>query len=242
MEHELQVDDSGEFMRSDIPVPAGLEEAATSLSKYALPLGLKANSDDLPWAKTPRATFTRLWTGQKDVFSTCFHVLKKLREIQKTHPSADIVAYMAGSPGLAELNGFVLLDNSERLDVAIFRGLNDIVELPGLRSIDYASSYLADPAPGEPVSIIGYPGATVAVTRKKAKFNFMHIGLIASCVSEHRITLANETGGRTFTRYDDPACSKIPLGVEESDPEICGHRHGLVEQRPNDNNFPIGMH
>lgn len=199
-------------MEDGILVPATSAAAASLLSKHTLPLGLKATSDNLPWAKTERATFTLLWTGQRDVFATCFHVLKKLREMQKTNPSAEIVAYMAGSPGLAELNGFVLLDYSERLDVAVFRGSEDVVELPGLNFIDYELSYLADPAVGEPVSIVGYPGATVAVTRQKAKFNFMHIGLMASCVSEHRITLANETGGRQFTHYEDPTCSKISLG------------------------------
>jgi hypothetical protein len=211
-EYELQIGNPGQIMQHGISVPATLEVAATLLSKHTLPLGLKANSNNLPWAKTERATFTLLWTGQRHVFTTCFHVLNELQEMQKGNPLAEIVAYMGSSSGLAELNGFTLLDYSKRLDVAVFRGLDDTVELPGLHFIDYESSYLADPAVGEPVSIVGYPGATVTVTRKKAKFNFMHIGLMASCVSEHRITLANETGGRQFTHYDDPTCSKISLG------------------------------
>jgi hypothetical protein len=199
-------------MQDGILIPATSATAAALLSKHTLPLGLKANSNDLPWDKTPRATFSLLWPGQRHVFATCFHVLKELQDMQKTDPSAEVVAYMAGSPGLAELNGFALLDYSKRLDVAVFRGLEDMVELPGLHFIDYKSSYLADPAVGEPVSIVGYPGENVAVTDKKADFGFMHIGLMASCVSEQRIILANEHGGRRFTHNDDPTCSKISLG------------------------------
>jgi hypothetical protein len=86
------------------------------------------------------------------------------------------------------------------------------VELPGRQFIDFESSYLADPAVGEPVSVVGYPGAAVTVTQKTADFGFMHIGFMASCVSEQRIILANEHGGRRFTHYDDPTCSRITLG------------------------------
>jgi hypothetical protein len=204
-------------MQEGVSIPATLEIVATLLSKHTLPLGLKASSSNQPWAKTDRATFTLLWTGQRHVFATCFHVLKRLQEMQKMNPLAEIVAYM-GIPSdltktkFAELNGFTLLDYSKRLDVAVFRGLEDTVELPGFHFIDYESSYLADPVVGEPVSIVGYPGVNVTVTQKNAGFGFMHIGLMASCVSEQRIILANEHGGRRFTHYDDPTCSKITLG------------------------------
>jgi hypothetical protein len=209
---EICGDEKRIIVNDGILVPVNSEIAATLLSKHTLALGLKADSNDLPWEKTERATFTLLATGHRHLFITCFHVLNKLQEMQKKNPLAEIVAYMGFPPGLAELNGFTLLDHSKRLDVGVFRGLEDTVELPGFHFIDYESSYLADPAVGEPVSIVGYPGANVAVTQKRADFGFMHIGLMASCVSEQRIILANEHGGRCFTHYDDPTCSRIPLG------------------------------
>lgn len=200
-------------MEHGILIPAMSEAAATFLSKHTLPLGLKPDSNDLPWGKIKRATFTLLWTGHRHIFITCYHVLKELQEMQKENCSAQIVAYLGFPPkGLAELNGFTLVDYSERLDVAVFRGLEDIVELPGLQFIDYKSSYLPDPAVGEGVSIVGYPGANITVKQEKADFGFMHIGFIASCVSDWRIILANEHGDRRFTHFDDPTCSSIPLG------------------------------
>jgi hypothetical protein len=134
---------------------------------------------------------------------------------------------MGSFPGLAELNGFTLLDHSKQLDVAVFRGLSDTVQLPGLQFIDYESSYLADPKVGEPVSIVGYPGANVTVTQKRADFGFMHIGFMASCVSEQRIILADEHGDRWFTHYDDPAISRIPLGGLSGSPAFV-HRDNLA--------------
>lgn len=155
-------------MEQNILVPAGSDLAATLLSKHTLPLGIKVKLTDLPWSGVERATFTLLWTGRRHVFLTCFHVLSRLREIQKQNPLAQIVAYLTSAPRLVELNGFTLLDHQQTLDVAIFGGREDIVELPGLQFVDYKSSYLADPMPGDPVSIVGYPGANVTVTYDKA--------------------------------------------------------------------------
>ena len=114
--------------------------------------------------------------------------------------------------------------------LATFRGIEDTVELPGMRFIDYASSYLPDPMPGEPVSIVGYPGANVAVSRDKADFGFMHIGYRASTVSERQIILANEHGDRHFFDYDDPARRGVALGGLSGSPAfvIRDHRHRFV--------------
>lgn len=211
-------------MNEGILVPATSEVAATLLSKHTLPLGLKADSNNSPWDKTERANFTLLWTGQRHVFITCFHVLSRFQEMQKQNPSAKIVAYIDIFPSLAELHGFTLLDYSKRLDVAVFRGLEDIVELPERQFIDFESSYLVDPVVGEPVSVVGYPGATVTLTPKKADLGFMHIGFMASCVSEQRIILANENGGWRFTDYDDPTRSSIALGGLSGSPAFV-HRN-----------------
>lgn len=200
-------------MEDGVLIPATSELAATSLSKHTLPLGLKADSNNRPWDKTERATCTLIWTGQRHVFATCFHVFTKLQEMQKKNPTARLVGYYMGFPlALAELTGFSLLDYSERLDVAVFRGLEDTIQLRGLHFIDYKSSYLADPAAGDGVIVVGYPGANVTVRQHKAIFGFMRLCFMASCVSEHRITLANDHGGRQFTHYEDPDCSGIPLG------------------------------
>ena len=114
--------------------------------------------------------------------------------------------------GLAEFNTFRLVDESEALDVAVFCGLDDIVELPDHDFIDYRSSYLPDPRPGDPVTIVGYPGANVSITPAKADLGYMQIGFVASCVSDRRITLADESGQRKFTDYSAPPRPRISLG------------------------------
>lgn len=214
-----------------ILIPAASTAAATLLAKHALPLGLKAASTDFPWDGSKRATFTLLKLPDRHVFVTCYHVLAALREMQSQNASAEMVAYLASAPCLIQLNGFTLIDSDQRsLDVAIFRGLEDVVDLPGMQFIDYASSYLPDPIPGEPVSIVGYPGATVAVTAERADFGFMHIGFRASSVSERQIKLANESGDRQFFDYEDPTRLRIALGGLSGSPAfvIRNQRHRFV--------------
>ena len=211
-----------------IKPPPALEAFVAALSRHTLPLGLKADSSDLPWNKVERATLTLVRTAERDVFVTCFHVLRELEKMRKQNASAQLVAYTGSRVGLAELTGFDLIDSDERsLDVAVLGGLEDRVELPSLEFIDYKSSYLADPVPGDCVSIVGYPGANVNVSRNKALFGLMHLGLIASCVSDKRIVLANGHGGREFIHYDDPTCQRIPLGGLSGSPAFV-HRDGQV--------------
>ena len=184
----------------------------TLLSRHTLPLGLKGHSHKLPWDGAERATFTLLRAGQRDVLLTCFHVVKRLQEMQAADPSAQIVAYLTSAPRLIEVTGFILVDHDERSDVAVFGALENTLELPGAKFIDYGSSYLTDPAPGEPVIIVGYPGATVAVVPNMADFGFVSIIFAASSVSDRAITLANESGTRKFVDYADPNRSGMQLG------------------------------
>ncbi len=103
------------------PDPPGFKATVTLLSRHALPLGLKADSRQLPWHGAERATFTLLRAGQRDVLVTCFHVVKRLWEMQRVTSSAQIVAYLTSGPCLTEVTGFTLLDYDERsLDVAVF--------------------------------------------------------------------------------------------------------------------------
>jgi hypothetical protein len=151
--------------------------------------------------------------------------------MQVEEPTAQMVAYLTSAPCLIELNGFTLVDSEQHsLDVAIFRGLEDVIELPGMQFIDYTSSYLPDPIPGEPVSIVGYPGATVAVKPTKADFGFMHLGFRASTVSERQIKLANEFRDRQFSDYENPANQGIALGGLSGSPAfvIRNHQHRFV--------------
>ncbi|MBI2926930.1 MAG: hypothetical protein HYY24_14640 [Verrucomicrobia bacterium] len=189
-----------------IPAIAGI------LSRHALPLGLKANAAECPWATTTRATFTLLRLDQKCVFATCLHVLTKLRELQRLDQSAEIVGYLVNSAPFGELNTFTLVDHDQLLDVAVFGGLEDTFELPGLQFIDYDSSYLADPVRGDLVAIVGYPAANVSVSRNLADFGYMFIGVIVSSVSELRIVLANEHGDREFCDYTPAHRDQVPLG------------------------------
>src|SRR6266446_845899 len=204
------------MLSSEILIPAGSDEAARILSRYTLPLALKSRSANTPWDGAERATFTLMQAGEMHVFVTCFHVLSRLRELQKQDSSAQIVAYAVmkdGWPqGLAEFNTFRLVDESELLDVAVFCGLANTVELPNHDFIDYRSSYLTDPKPDDGVTIVGYPGANITLTPRLADLGYMQIGFTASCVSERRIILANERGQRQFTDYQNPPRPKISLG------------------------------
>jgi hypothetical protein len=133
--------------------------------------------------------------------------------MQRVNPSAQIVAYLTSAPCLIELPDLTLVDYDERsLDVAVFGASEHTMELPGAKFIDYGSSYLDDPALGEPVIIVGYPGATVAVGPNMADFGFVPIIFRAPSVSHRQITLANEYGDREFLDYDDPNRPRIALG------------------------------
>jgi hypothetical protein len=199
---------------------------AWMLSRHTLPLALKLDSGDLPWERVERATLTLIWTGYRHVFVTCYHVLNRLLELRKRNPSAEMVAYTGSGNGLMELTGFRLIDADQRsLDVALFGGLEDRVSLPGLQFIDYHSSYLADPVPGDFASIVGYPGANINVTTSKASFGYMHLGLPVSCASDKRIVLADEHGTRDFRHYENPTCRGIPLGGLSGSPAFV-YRNG----------------
>ena len=138
------------MLHSEVLIPAGLEEAARILARHTLALGVKTKAANTPFDWAERATFTLVQTGRRHVFVTCFHVLKRFRELQKEDASAQIVAYAIMQDrwmkGLAELNTFRLVDESEALDVAVFCGLDDFVELSDHDFIDYRSSYLPDPS------------------------------------------------------------------------------------------------
>lgn len=216
---------------SKVLIPAASDEAAGILSRYTLPLALKSRSANTPWDGAQRATFTLVQAGEMHVFITCFHVLKRLREMQEQDSSAQLVAYAImkdGWPrGLAEFNTFRLVDESELLDVAVFCGLANTVELPNHDFIDYRSSYLADPKPDEGVAIVGYPGANVTLTPSLADLGYMQIGFTASSVSERRIILANERGQRRFTDYATPPRPRISLGGLSGSPAFV-----IRNQRP----------
>jgi hypothetical protein len=129
--------------------------------------------------------------------------------------------------GLAEFNTFHLVDESELLDVAVFCGLGNTIELPDHDFINYRSSYLPDPKPGDGVTIVGYPGANITLTPALADLGYMQIGFIASCVSDRRITLADESGQRKFTDYSVPPRPKISFGGLSGSPAFV-----IRHQRP----------
>lgn len=207
------------------------DEAARLLSRHALPLGLKANSTEFPWDGARRATFTLLRLGGRHVFVTCAHVLGHLRDMQSVDLSAELVAYLAPAPCMVELNGFTLVDEEARsLDVAVFRGREDEVHLPGMHFIDYNTSYLADPRVDETVFIVGYPGSNVQVEREYADFGYMFLGLRVSSVSDRQITLANEFGAWCFEDFADVPRDRVDLGGLSGSPAfvIREGRHRFV--------------
>lgn len=194
-------------------IPAISDEAARYLSRYALPLSLKARAVNLPWEGGNRGTLTLLKLPQRHIAVTCCHVLDKLTELKRLDSSAEMVAYLVTPDGLAELDEFSLIDHDRQsLDVATFRGTEDDIFLPGMRFIDYQSSYLPDPAVGEPVIIVGYPGANVAVSRDVASFGYTFMCYRASTVSERQVKIANEHDTWSFCDYENPELEGIDLG------------------------------
>jgi len=101
---------------------------------------------------------------------------------------------------------------SEILDVAIFRGQEDRVELPERSFIPYNGSYLADPVKGEYVCIVGYPSENVEVTEGRADLNYMQLIFPISSVSDRHIVLADETGKRRFRDFIEPQKMDVDLG------------------------------
>jgi len=182
-------------------VPADSSETAHFLACHTLPLGIKKDAQHAPHQVIARATCSLIEIGKKHLFVTCAHVLDKLQEIQAEYPNAQLAAYTT-VPYFTELFGFSLVDSeSEILDVAIFRGQEDRVELPERSFIPYEGSYLADPVIGEHVYIVGYPGENVEVTEGRADLNYMQLIFPISSVSDRHIVLADETGQRHFRDF-----------------------------------------
>jgi len=153
--------------------------------------------------------------------------------MQARSVSAEMVSYLATASvtPLVELRPFTLIDHDQRsLDVATFRGWRDVIELPGVEFIDYRSSYLSNPYPGEGVWIVGYPASNVSVVADKADFGYIFMGLRASSVSERQIKLANEDGDREFTDFVTPERTQIDLAGLSGSPAfiIRDQRHRFV--------------
>ena len=187
-------------------------ETAHFLACHTLPLGIKRDAQHAPHQVVARATCSLLEISKKHFFVTCAHVLDKLQEIQIEHPNALLAAYTT-APHFTELYGFSLVDSeSEILDVAIFRGQGDTVELPERSFIPYNGSYLADPVKGEYVCIVGYPSENVEVTEGRADLNYMQLIFPISSVSDRHIVLADETGQRRFRDFIEPQKMGVDLG------------------------------
>ena len=168
-------------MNSPDPFPAHSEEAAVYLSRYVLPLGIKANEADLPWEKMNRGCFSLVDAGERDVFVTCGHVLDHYESLLGQDGGAEIVAYAQNAGGLVELNGFVAKDkNRAPLDMAVFVGREDRISIPGSTFFE-----LSRPGPvirvGDPIVVVGYPAANVSVSTTTAEFGIMQLLHRASC-------------------------------------------------------------
>jgi hypothetical protein len=185
-------------------VPADSPETARFLACHTLPLGLKKDARDKPWEVIHRATFSLLEVGGKHFFVTCAHVLEKFQEMQSSYPNPQLTAYTT-IPKFTELFGFRLVDVERKiLDVAVFCGQEDTVDLPARSFIPYKGSYLDDPAIGEPVCIVGYPSENIEVSDRRADLNYMQIIFRASSISDRQIVLADERGDESFATFLNP--------------------------------------
>jgi hypothetical protein len=204
-----------EFWEYEMPlerIPTDSPTTAHFLACHTLPLGIKKDATDRPHQVVARATFSLLEISAKRFFVTCAHVLDKFEEIQVEYPNAQLAAYTT-IPHFTELFGFNLVDSESKiLDVAIFRGLEDIIELPSRNFIPYKGSYLDDPGVGEYVCIVGYPRENVDVTEHKADLNYTQLILPISSVSDRHVVLADETGERKFHDFFEPENTSIDFG------------------------------
>src|SRR6266404_7164576 len=195
-----------------VAVPTDSDTTAHFLACHTLPLGIKMDALHPPHRVVARATCSLLEIGNKHFFITCAHVLNKLRELQTDYPDAQLAAYTT-VPRFTELFGFTLVDSESKvLDVALFRGQEDRVEIPNRFFIPYNGSYLADPVIGEPLCIVGYPSENVEVTEGKANLNYMQLILPISSVSDRHLVLADETGQRRFQDFFEPHKKGVGLG------------------------------
>ena len=193
-------------------VPTDSAETAHFLACHTLPLGIKQDAKHAPHRVVARATWSLLEIDKKHFFVTCAHVLNKLQEIRVNYPNAQLTAYTT-VPHFTELFGFRLVDSESKiLDVAIFRGQEDRVELPERSFIPYTGSYLADPVKGEYVCIVGYPSDNVEVGEGRADLNYMQLIFPISSLSDRHIVLADETGQRRFKDFFEPQKTGIDLG------------------------------
>ena len=196
----------------DHPLPVDSDETAHFLACHTLPLALKRDATHKPHEVVARATFSLIEIGGRHFFVTCAHVAEKFAEIRSEYPNAQLAAYTT-IPHFAELFGFDLVDSDSKvLDVAIFRGQENRIELPGRFFIPYDRSYLADPAINEPVIIVGYPGDIVEVGPRRADLSYMQIVFPVSSVSDRHVVLADENGQRKFRDDLRPEQTRIDLG------------------------------
>ena len=123
--------------------------------------------------------------------------------------------------------------------MAIFRGLEERITIPGIRFIKYESSYLHDPHVGEMVCVVGYPSADVSVTPEgMADFGYTQIIFPISSVSERQLVLANETGGRHLHDFKNSAVTEIDFGGLSGSPAfvlrgMATHFVGIVRSSTN---------
>jgi hypothetical protein len=193
-------------------LPTDSPETAHFLACHTLPLAIKENAAHRPHHVIARATFSLIEIGEKHFFVTCAHVLEKFQETQAKYPNAQLAAYTT-IPFFTELFGFTAIDSELAiLDVAVFRGQSDRVDLPGRTFIPYEGSYLANPIIGEYVCIVGYPRDNIEVTAMRAELNYMQLILPISSVSDRHVVLADETGERRFHDFFEPESTSIDLG------------------------------
>jgi len=212
------------------PIPTLSKETAHFLACHTLPLGLKGDAKDLPHEVIARATFSLVEIDEKHFFITNAHVWDKYLEIKGEHPKAQLAAYTT-IPAFTELSGFHLIDSDSKiLDVAIFRGQETRVDLPGRFFIPYNGSYLADPAINEPVCIVGYPSENIEVDPRKAHFDYMQILFPISSISERHVVLADEHGQRIFHDEIDPELTRVDLGGLSGSPAyvLRNHRYRFI--------------
>ena len=194
------------------PIPTDSPETAHFLACHTLPLGIKEDAIHPRHQVIARATFSLIEISGNHFFVTCAHVLERFQEIQAKYPNAQPAAYTT-VPYFTELSGFRLIDSESKiLDVAIFKGQLDRVELPERNFIPYKGSYLADPRVGEYVCIVGYPRDNIEVTVGRAELNYMQLILPISSVSDRHVVLADETGERQFHDFFEPQNAGIDLG------------------------------
>ncbi|MBI5425755.1 MAG: trypsin-like peptidase domain-containing protein [Opitutae bacterium] len=142
-------------------------------------------------------TGTFIDTGARKILVTAHHVLAKVREVQANHPEAGLAVNLASgiTPFYPDFD--VLAEDAEA-DLAV-------LDFPFLsRWPGHAKRYfpirtwpIPPPQRGDPVTLVGFPGAARRTFEASGSFSPVGVGMLVSNNPQRHVALVNESGNLT---------------------------------------------